>query len=438
MSNFIYPSDLYEVVSTKWNIKKWEHDIIPAFPSNEIFLNMIEVVYHASFLTEESRRIWFRVVYISPNEIEKDKIHLRYVRTIKFDEPRIFNVNELLKLAPAADPTQVLIGVYNIENSNELEIWGLIDAGTSWWDFTRRESSGGSPPPNAFTLSSKKPGQINISKEGDLLLILDQGKITESSSGIFYEGKVAAFLERGEQELYNEVCRRINDKCWDPSGRDDAYPKRLYVYFLERVLNRIREKFHGGTLIMVPDEISIDDTRLTDRIVIKYPCHYDSIWESLIYSLKEYRVFYDLDSKLRKKKQITLDEYKQISLEDYGRKKSEEWIKHAAGFLASLSAVDGAIVITEKLRLLGFGAEIIASSPTLSKIKMITNFEKNIGDYNNIELFGTRHRSAFRFCSSFDESVAFIVSQDGEIKIAKRVGSEVILWSNINIGSLGF
>ncbi len=69
---------------------------------------------------------------------------------------------------------------------------------------------------------------------------------------------------------------------------------------------------------------------------------------------------------------------------------------------------------------------------------MINNFEKNIGDYKNIELFGTRHRSAFRFCSSFDESVAFIVSQDGEIKIAKRVGSEVILWSNINIGSLGF
>ena len=113
-------------------------------------------------------------------------------------------------------------------------------------------------------------------------------------------------------------------------------------------------------------------------------------------------------------------------------------VQYALGFLASLSAVDGAVVITNKLRLLGFGAEIIALSPSLNKIKIITDFEKNIGEYREIEHFGTRHRSAFRFCSSFEDSVAFIVSQDGEIKIAKRAGSEVMLWPNINVGYLDF
>ena len=438
MTDPIYPTGLYGLVEHKWNEKRGKIDIIPVLPVKEIFQKMIDTVYHASFLTEERRRIWFRVVYISPKEIgEKDKIRLRYVTTIEFDKPRMFTENELLKLAPAADPTQVLIGVYHKEKSKELEIWGLIEAGTSWWDFTRHESSGGSPPPNAFTLSSKKPGQISISRQGDLLLILDQGRIAESSSSVFYEGHVADFLEKGSQELYKAVCKMVKDKCWDPDGTDDDYPKRAYIYFLERILNRIREKFHGGTLIMVPDEVSVNDTRLTDRIIIKYPCHCDSAWESLSYELMKHRHYFDLHFKLWDNNQITQEEFRQCSIEKMNLEKAEEMVKYAAGFLASLSAVDGAVVITNKLRLLGFGAEIIATSLSLNEIKSITDSEKDIGEYKDIGHFGTRHRSAFRFCSSFEDSVAFIVSQDGEIRITKRVGSEVMLWSNINVGSLG-
>jgi DNA integrity scanning protein DisA with diadenylate cyclase activity len=74
----------------------------------------------------------------------------------------------------------------------------------------------------------------------------------------------------------------------------------------------------------------------------------------------------------------------------------------------------------------------------LTRVKVITDFKKNTGESKDIELFGTRHRSAFRFCSSFEDSIAFIVSQDGDIKVTKRVGSEVILWLNISAGSLGF
>ena len=117
MTGFTYPTGLYDLVRRKWNIKRWEKEVVPVIPDKEIFQNMIDTVYHASFLTEESRRMWFRVVYISPKEveeIEKIPISIGYDKTIiKFDKPRIFDVNELLKLAPAADPTQVLIGVYN-------------------------------------------------------------------------------------------------------------------------------------------------------------------------------------------------------------------------------------------------------------------------------------------------------------------------------------
>lgn len=438
MVGFTYPKELYDAVKALWHQKLWKREIIPPLPPKEVIQKIIDVVFHASFLTEEKRRIWFRVVYVSKRAMEKrSKQKDADISIIEFYKPRIFNVNELVKLAPAADPTQVLIGVYKNRSKKDLEIWGLIEAGTSWWDFQRHESSMGRPPPNAFTVSSMKPGQISISRQGSLLLILDQGKIIGASSWVLRRGPVAEFLEKGAGKLYKEACKKLKHKCWDQERIDDDYPKRFYIMFLERILNRIRERFHGGTLIMIPDEMDINDTRLQDRIVIKYPCSYDA-WASLIDELVKYRKYFDLHFKLWDKKKITQDEFRQMSVADRDYKESEEMTKRAAAFLSSFSAVDGAVVITDKLRLLGFGAEIIAISPSLSRVKVITSFEKNIGEYRDIELFGTRHRSAFRFCSSFEDSVAFVVSQDGEIRVAKRVGSEVILWSNINIATLGF
>jgi hypothetical protein len=436
MIEFTYPTSLYDSVKAKWNRKLWESGTIPVLPNKETFKKIIDIVCHASFLTEERRRIWFRVAYISPDAVEEKRKPLDYIRIVKFDKARVFSVNELMKLAPAADPTQVLIGVHEGE-TNELAIWGLIEAGTSWWDFGRHEASSAYAPPNTFTVSSKSPGQITISRTGEIVMTLDQGKIIESSANVFYQGPVADFLERGAQKLYKEVCKKLEKKCWDPEKIDDDFPKRFYIMFIERILNRIREKFHGGTLIVVPDEIDINDTRLKDRVVIKYHCYYDS-WETLVGDLVKHSNYYDLLFKLWKRKQISEREFSKCHAREGAYEESEEMVKRAALFLSSLSAVDGAVVITDKLRLLGFGAEIIASSPSLDAVRVITEFEKNIGENKKIELFGTRHRSAFRFCSSFDDSVVFIVSQDGEIKVAKRVGSEVILWSNINIASLGF
>jgi len=438
MSKFSYPPDFYENIKARWNTRIWPDETIPDLPDKGVFQKLVNIVYHASFLTEERRKIWFRVVYAPQKTItEKSERGIEAIKVVKFDNPRIINVSELVKLAPAADPTHVLIGVHE-NDSKELEIWGLIEGGTSWWDFLRHESSSGMPPPNAFTLSSKKPGQISITRQGWIIAILDQGKIAEPSSGVFYQGPVAEFLKIGIQKLYEEVCRKLKRKKFDPKGRDDDYPKRAYIFLLERILNRIRERFHGGTIIMIPDSIDINDTRMRDRIVIKYPCHCNDAWESLVNELILFRNYFDMHFKLWDKTQITQDEFHQDSRIDSHYEKSKEMVKRSVGFLSSLSAVDGAIVITDKLRLLGFGAEIIAPSPSLDKVKIISDFEKNIGDYINIEFFGTRHRSAFRFCSSFEDSVIFIVSQDGEIRIVKRVGPEVLVWSNINIGSLGF
>ena len=80
--------------------------------------------------------------------MEERKSRFSNNRIIKFSSPRLFNESELLKLAPSADPTQVMIAVEG-ETEKDLKIWGLIETGTSWWDMHRHEANGASAPPDA-------------------------------------------------------------------------------------------------------------------------------------------------------------------------------------------------------------------------------------------------------------------------------------------------
>ncbi len=100
-----------------------------------------------------------------------------------------------------------------------------------------------------------------------------------------------------------------------------------------------------------------------------------------------------------------------------------------------MTAVDGAVVMDYRFNVMGFGAEVIASSPSLTEIS-VNSGKKALGQ-SPIEAFGTHHRSAFRFCSSFEDSIAFVVSQDGGVKAVKRVDKDVVLWPDINTGSMG-
>jgi len=348
---------------------------------------------------------------------------------IEFKRARDFTISELVKLAPAADPIQVLIGVYQAKSSKELKIWGLIETGTSFWELTRHEAFSGCSPPHALTLSTKKAGQVIFSRAGFIFLRLDQGKIEKPSGTVFDKGPIANFLKKGKRNLIEELKKR------NIAFFGEEYTGFDYTEFIERILDRIREEFHGGTLIIIPEEIKPNDTRLKDRIVIKYSCDFNA-WDPLIDKIEKTHNYFNLMETIRKQEILAKDVTKCIvAVKDW--QTAERKLTETANFISSLSAVDGAVVLNENLQLLGFGAEIIAISPSLKKIKVITDFRKNTGEYRDMELFGTRHRSAFRFCSSFENAIAAIVSQDGGIKLAKRVGSDVLFWPNISSPSLG-
>ena len=84
---------------------------------------------------------------------------------------------------------------------------------------------------------------------------------------------------------------------------------------------------------------------------------------------------------------------------------------------ASLAKVDGAIVVTRDLKILGFGAKITTDAQV-----QVAMFRPESGNQQVVlsrleDTGGTRHQSAARFVSANKDSVAIVISQDGHVSV---------------------
>ncbi len=366
----------------------------------------------------------------------------RLYEPLEFDQPRDFSISEILHLAPATDHTRVLICVSPLPSKNrepgQLRIWGLINTGSSWQVFSRGESQIKVLPPNCLTVSSDEPGNLSISREGTVLLNLVQGEIIAPSRQHLHQGPIAAFLSDAVDAIHSEVCSAIGEPQYDRNEQIDDYPQYFFVKFLERLLFEIRRKRHGGAVLMIPDRMKLDDPSITGRVRIKYPCHFNRAWPLIIRSLVLRHGYNILRKEIYTREGgMSPAMFHRISILDSQREEINRRISDSIELLASFSEVDGAVLITDKLRLLGFGAEITVSSTSLRNIHVAKDHLAERTAAVPIESYGTRHRSAFRFCWEGEESIAFAISQDGGIKSIRRMGDKLVCWPDIKFGPLG-
>jgi hypothetical protein len=105
---------------------------------------------------------------------------------------------------------------------------------------------------------------------------------------------------------------------------------------------------------------------------------------------------------------------------------------HLLDRIADLAGVDGAVLMTDRFRLLGFGVEVQLESELRDVTIAATQGRE--GRAQSIEAFGTRHRSAFRFCEAYPAAVAFVLSQDGGVRAALNVDGAIHLWTDVYVG----
>ena len=301
-SSFIYPLQFLEKIKISWKNSKLSNvDEVPPLPEDTVIGELLDVCYHTSFKTEESRRVRFQIAFCNKTIIEdeyKEDIPDK-INSIIFSEPREFNVKELLRLAPATDSSTVIIGVCQDE-TKRLIIWGLIQIGSSWSRALQYESQYGIPPPNVLTILSNDPGELSISRRGIIIINLRYGAVYNPIDILTQSGPIMDFFESGKLHLYREICDRLKVKQYNRKKNERGFPIERYIHFLEDVLFNIQKRGHGGSLIVIPDDLYCEPSKFKEQFSIKYPCNNFKGWDYLINYLQIAYLKGEIENKIYK------------------------------------------------------------------------------------------------------------------------------------------
>lgn len=362
MPYFAYAPDMLKPLRETWHEFRRPESEAPALPDDAYLREILEICYHASFTVEESRRTRFSIVLAPPDQVDAPLV---------FEQPRPLSVHELMRLAPVA--TVHAIGVGPGQNSNVPFIWGL---------------SGGAHMEVTITVSG--PGTIDIGRKGQSIVGLRGGVVVldGGTGGIF--APISEFLQEANTAAWEGVT--FAGGSWSPETV-------VYPGFLLEVIARLQAAGHGGTILLVPTNPSEQTWRRHLRI--KYPCAGVSAWEQIRGAI----ALYDEGAPGRDRAGFSIYS---------GEAEAMTMMRR----FASLGAVDGAIVLSDRYDLFGFGAEIA----------LAVNVDQIVRDDGVVvpsDGFGTRHRAAFRFCAAHPEAMAIVCSQDGAVRCVRSVSGVV-------------
>jgi len=442
MAKLTYPRDLYTDLQRLWNAEPL-HSCWPRvdLPERAALNELLDVCYHASLMTEEGRPIVFRVAFIASaaciHPPREQPIPLEPIMRYVLGQPVPFTTGEVRRLAPVADPRQVMIAVEAVGEGSRrrLQIYGLIDVGMALWKMARHQRISGTSSPDALVVVSTRPGELSICRGDRPVIRLRGGQVVSPLRSVLHHGPVAGFFVGATDALIEEAIRRSGL----PSSRvrrDEPDDGRDFAHleFIESVLVHTAEQHHGGTLLFVPDEVADDDPSLLENVSIKYRLPSTRPRDALVEAMAVRLERNDLHERLHEQSRLSRERLEELEALDWNQREYEDSAQDAARFIASLTSVDGAVVLTDKLRIIGFGAEVRVSDSGTNTIYHAKNEEGTTATDAPFTSYGTRHRSAFRFVEGMDPAVAFILSQDGGIKAATLFEDRVVMWSYFEVG----
>ena len=469
--DYIYPDDrLVIFITEQWgriqealhgnretNLSEVERKELtekPVFPNQTLLKMILDVVYHASFRTEESRRIAVRVAYLPPGITERNgKYHLMY-KPIALTRPINFTVDEVMRLAPALDATRSMILVCPSElvlseGEHPLVIWGLYHQGSEWWRMLTGKESAAICPPNCLTVSSFSPGNITATTLGRVIFRLRDGQLQDtrldwtSSLGLS-GGNVGSYFGDAVRLLYHDVCRTLGTTKYSDEEDTDQTPGFRYFLTLENIANITAERKHGGAFIFVPKKDYLDSTSVKNSLAVKYRIDASNIWDELVSECVAEKRYYDLlfperekHTSLTSMSDASASDLKSLIDWEQKMKSAEQKIAEFASFVSSLSLVDGAVVVTKRLEVLGFGAEITIDSPGPVDVRVAKEPFGKEYTKKPVTAYGTRHRSAFRLCGNFEDFLCLVISQDGTIRVVRGIRGNTYLWDDLHRSGSG-
>ena len=423
-----YPGDLASFVREHWQAGSGrEYESLPDPTELE---HIISVCYQASLLRDEERLVRFRLIFLPPDRFPPDQGPPAGLHRLLFRETLPFTERELRKLSPSVDFYSSLIGLW-YDGKSALSIWGIVHSGPRWTQILYGGGKTFQPLPGSLVIHVTNPGRISVCNGSIEIATLSSGGIVSPSTAVFDSMWVRSGFVSADEELasYMEVRKRAA-KSWVII--DSAFLGTLTKQVLMRIIGRIRSNRHGGTLIFIPDNRKEEFLAENPYMKLKYK----------FVDEEPRRRFRTLVGKIA---DVLAEAYgspeggeKEVGWTEYLTSKNrtlsrlDESVFEWAHLIAGMTQVDGAVVISQRLELIGFGAEISGKLERIDEVAQALDPEGFEIRKEQTDGVGTRHRSAYSLCNALHDVVAVVVSQDGTAQLVRGSGGMVTVWEQLS------
>jgi hypothetical protein len=401
-----YPRQLASFVRSRWGAG-------PGLPPERDLEAILSIAYQASVLRDEDRPVAFRLVLAPPDAFAGDSGPPTGVLALPFDVPRRFDEHELRRLSQAAKYHRTLIGVAATAN-DQFVIWGVVHTGPRWLPSVRAGEAHPPPlPDGALVVRAPAPGRLEVARGLATIAELRGGLITEPGLDVFESRWLAARFADIRDEVIALHRAAFADDAPPPRRLDQEAVRRIGQDVVRRTLAIMREAHHGGTLLFLPPDAA-DPGRRPPYLEVKYG--------------------FGAGPARRRYRAAMLDLLHALATERPDARshvaESNEAIFEMSQLIAALAEVDGAVVLTRRFELVGFGAEIVGSLPHVERVARAVDLEGETRALEPPDNVGTRHRSVYRLIAAAPEVLAIVVSQDGAVQFVAQLGGDVTVWDH--------
>lgn len=434
-----YSQNLASFVWEKWNdvsaaSERHCGDTDP-LPPQPVLDYLLSSCYQASLMREEERTVTFRLMLRDPSRFIPGEGPPAGLHRLIFTHPRPFNEHELRRLSPASDYYRSIIGV-KLNPQGELQIWGMVHSGPRWVQTLHGGRGTSSPLPSSLVVCVTGAGRLSVCQGSRTIATLSGGMITRPSLDVFDSKWLPeAFAGvRAEVVAQHAEARARATEPWAPL--EPRFTGILAQHVMRRLISVIRNARHGGTLLFLPPERAREFACENRFMSIKYKFMDEE-------PRQRFRtLIVGITNALAEVYGGRRDEQRPVGWHEYMTSTHEtlsdlnEAIFELAHLLAGLTSVDGAVILTKRWEVLGFGGEISGDLENVTTVARALDAEGERTEIESTESVGTRHRSVYRLCNQLSDVVAVVVSQDGDVRFVKRADGIVTYWEQVSTSVL--
>jgi hypothetical protein len=332
-----YPPDLADYVLQRW----------PSDPPLELSRDevgaVLAVCFQASMTQEEGRPTRFRLLLTPPDRLPESGSPNEGALRLRFEQSRPFTADELRRLSPSVPFELALICAW--PEQGELRIWGLAHSGPAWlaptWGGRRLVADWTFDP----IVHVSGAGRLAVRRAGVLIGGIERGTLVDVTMDVFESVWLTEIFSRERDAVRKEhQSGQLGAKV--PTAVESSLVRSVAQQMLRRMIRLVRGGGHGGMVLIVdaaplglrPD---VGSLRLKFRFTGDEPARR---YRTLLFSLLE-RVAAASD-----KPSVGWTDFADDGSPEL--EKLEHAIFEISRVIASLTAIDGAVVLDKRFELM--------------------------------------------------------------------------------------